>query len=500
MQEAKQNKSFGRRAAEFLDNAVTIVNPVAGLRRKAARFAYDAVDTSDRLNKKRTGLGGTADVQLDEHSLWRQREIIRELDRNNPLVSGILETETDGVIGDGVKIQARTLNADGKTQDTGWNAAAEWLWNDEMIDKPCDVTGRFNFNQYLWNMFYSYRRDGDMGTIYTDQGLQAFEGEQCGTPFGMKKAEHFKVVNGVAYSKLTKKVIGYYVGRPDENGFFIKSDSYQKYKAAYVQFHFNPRRFSQSRGQPALTPSIKYIDYLCGYIDAELVAAKINACFAAFITKKDAVGNNFPIMQHRSGSTEVGNGAGGVARREKIEPGIIEYLQPGEEVSGVGMTRPGSMFDPFVSRILTFIGRPLCMPLMLVTLDFSGATFMNTRIAYQKVQSKWVKEQNFTVKPFSSRTWNWKIAQWIREKKLKAKDSAFLHEVICNRWPYVDPYKEAMADEQELKNRSTTRTRINARKGQDYEDIIDETKREDDYAQQVGVELNPDKKAAPAAA
>lgn len=500
MKKFSDKQSIARRLSEALDSAVGIISPRAAAMRKASRFYYDAVDTSDRLNKKRSGLGGTGDTQLTEHSLYRQREICRELDRNNPLVSGLLETECDGVVGTGVKIQARTLNSDGEKQDTGWNDAAEWLWNDEMIQKPCDVTGRFNFNQYLWNMFYSYRRDGDGATIFTDAGLQAIEGEQIGTPFGIKEAENFVVVNGIAYSKLTNRVIGYYIGQPDKTGFYIKQDSYKKYLAQDVHFHFSPRRFSQSRGQPALTPSIKYIDYLSGYIDAELVAAKINACFSVFITKKDSpVGfNNLPI-----GNTTVrGGGSGGnLARVEKIEPGMIEYGQPGEDVKGVGMTRPSTEFDPFVLRMLTLIGRPLCMPLMLITLDFSGATFMNARIAYQKVQTKWLKEQEFILKPFSSRMWNFKIAQWILEKKLTAKDSAFRHEVLCNRWPYVDPYRESQADKQELENKTITRTRIAARKGDDFEDVVDELAREEEYIASKKI-LNPDKKteAKPVAA
>jgi lambda family phage portal protein len=472
--------SLARKISESLDSVVGIVSPQAAVKRKMARFYYDAVDTSDRLNKKRSGLGGTADTQLDQHSLWKQREICRDLERNNPIVSGLLETECDGVVGDGVDIQART-------KDKGWNKAAEELWQEEMIDNPCDITGVFNFNQYLWNMFYSYRRDGDMATIYTDYGLQAIEGEQIGTPFGQKKPENFKITNGVAYSNLTGKRIGFYIGKPAENGFYIEHSSYKKYHAENVHFHFHPRRFSQSRGQPAFTPSIRWIDHLTGYCDAELVAAKINACFSVFITKKYPEGS-FPLGftggVSPSGQTQTGK------RLEKIEPGMIEYGEPGEDVKGVGMGRPSSEFDPFTTKMLSFIGRPLCMPLMLITLDFSGATFMNARIAYQKVQSKWQKEQKFILKPFASRTWNWKINQWVKDKKLSKRDDMSKHEVICATWPYVDPYKEALADEQELKNGSTTRTRINARKGQDFENIVDERKREDEYLESNGVVLD----------
>lgn len=477
----ENKQSLARKLSESLDSVVGIISPKAAAYRKAARFYYDAVNSSDRLNKKRSGMGGTADTQLDEHSLWKQREICRELGRNNPLVSGLLKTEADGVVGEGVSIQAAT-------DDDGWNEKAEQLWKEEMLDRPCEVTGRFNFNEYCRKMYLSYRRDGDMATIYTDAGLQAVEGEQIGTPASGIVAKNFRVVNGIAYSNPTNKVIGYYIGQPDKSGFFIKADSYKKYTADQVHFHFNPERFSQSRGQPALTPSIKYIDYLCGYIDAELVAAKINACFAMFITKEGAGGPFAP-----PNADNIKDGSGNLVPLEKVQPGMIEYLQPGEAVSGVGMTRPGAMFDPFVMRMLTLIGRPLCMPLMLITLDFAGATFMNARIAYQKVQDMWRTEQSTIITPFASRTWRWKIEQWIQSGLLTRREDAFKHRVINNRWSYIDPTKESKADKQELDNFTVNRTDIVARKGGNFEDIINVRAREEKFIKEKGLEINPPK-------
>lgn len=474
-----------------MDSIVMILNPIAGLRRHAARFAYDAVK-SHRLNTKRSGLGGTADSQLDVFTLDGLREICRELCRNNALISGLLKTERDGIVGDGVDIQARTSD----DSEDGWNHTAERLWKEDMIDHPCDATGRFNFNEYLQKMYLAYRRDGDMFTIFTKIGLQAIEGEQCGTPFTKvnKESKNLKIINGIAYSKNTGQVIGYYIGEPDDTGCYIKPESFQTFTADKVHHHFNPARFSQSRGEPVLAPSIKYIDYLAGYIDAELVAAKVNACFSAFVTKKDAI-SGFPLSNvGGTGGTGVTDGKGNLARREKIEPGIIEYLQPGEGVEGVGMTHPGTMFDPFVLRMLTLIGRPLCIPLMLITLDFSGATFMNARIAYQKVQEAWMIEQNVLLKQFASRVWRWKIDQWIAAGLLKDREDKYKHEIKCNRWPYVDPYKEAVADEQQLKNGTTTRTKITSRQGDDFKDLMDEREKEEKIITDKKLNLDPDKK------
>ena len=448
-----KGQTVSRRTSERLDSLVGIISPKTAYKRRAFRFAYDAISRT-RTRKKRTGLGGTADKHLTEKNLYELREVHREMMRNNPLAAGLLKTERDGVVGSGVIVQART-------GDDGFNDEIEAIWKEKMIDSPCDITDRFGFNKLLRMAYLSYRRDGDMAVLLLDDKLQAIEGEQIGTPYGTKlKPKHFDVVNGIAYSKKSGRVIGYYIGKPDKWG-YIKNDTYKKYPAELVYHIFSPERFSQSRGEPVLTPSVNFIDTLCDYIDAELVAAKVNACFSMFIAQKNI---DMPAG-YTGGISDTGKDKD-ENRLEKMEPGTILYGEVGEEASGIGQVRPGQLFDPFVLRMLTLIGRPLCMPLMLITLDFSGATFMNARIAYQKVQEAWQAEQDTILKPFISRVWRWFIANNFKERK-----NMFAHEIICNRWPYVDPWKEAKADEQQLKNGTTTRTIICARQGTDFEEV-----------------------------
>lgn len=457
----KPDGGFSRKTSERIDTLVGIVSPKTAFRRKMYRFSYDAID-SHRLRKKRTGLGGTGDKQLKAPDLYKLREICRDMGRNNPLANGLLKIERNGVIGSGPKIQART-------DDDVLNADIEAAFKEEMIDKACDVTGRFNINQYIRKYYLSYRRDGDVFTIFAGDKLQAVEGEQVGTLWGGNlRHKYFDVINGIAYSKKTNRVIGYYIGKPDRFG-YIRHTNYKKYTADKVHHMFDAERFSQSRGEPVLTPSINFIDTLCDYIDAELVAAKVNACFSMFISQE------YPDVPdpYTKGISDSGEDAD-ENKLEKMEPGMVLYGSPGEKATGIGQARPSALFDPFVLRMLTFIGRPLCMPLMLITMDFSGATFMNARLAYQKVQENWLAEQDLIVKPFVTRVWRWKLQQLIDSKQIKpgkAKEKVFRHEVFCKRWPYVDPFKEAKADEFQLKNGTTTRTIICARQGDDFSDV-----------------------------
>ncbi len=457
-----------------MDGVVRILSPKAACKRKAYRFAYDAIDNT-RTRKKRTGLGGTADKHLSERNLYRLREICRDMGRNNPLIKGLLLLERHTVVGSGVKIQART-------EDDELNKDLEAAWKEQMLQRPCDVTGRYNFDKYIGIKFFSYRRDGDVATVFTDDLLQGIEGQQIGTPWGKAEAKYFDVVNGIAFSKETGRLLGYYIGKQDKWG-YIKIANYKKYPAEFVHHMFDPEQFSQSRGEPILTSSINFIDTLCDYIDAELVAAKVNACFSMFVSQEYSdIPEPFAQGISDTGEDEFGH------KLEKLEPGTIMYGSPGETAAGIGQTRPGALFDPFVRRMLTFIGRPLCLPLMLITLDFQGATFMNARIAYQKAQEEWQRQQNVIIKPFVSKVWRWKLQRLLDTKQLKTQnDKIFRHEVICNRWPYVDPFKEARADEQQLKNGTTTRALICARQGLDFDDVTEQLAKEKEKRDEKGL-------------
>jgi len=482
MQEVKRdNKTNIRRLSERFDDIVSIVSPRAAYRRKTYRFAYDAIDKS-RLRKKRKGLGGTGDTHLTESALYELREKIRDMGRNNGLVKGLLKTERDGVIGSTTMIQART-------PDTGWNEAAEAAFKEEMVDRPCDVTGRFRFHDILRKSYLGYRRDGDVFCLFTPGGLQMCEGEQVGNPFGKADGEHFTITNGIAFSKKTKRVIGYYIGVPHKSGYFIDSATYKQYTADRVHHMFNSDRFSYSRGEPALASVINSIETLTDYIDAELVAAKVNACFSMFISRKDAFEPQPPFTK---GSEPSGYDSDTGIRMEKISPGTIMYGEDGESATGIGQTRPGALFDPFVLRMLTIIGRPLLMPLMLITLDFSGATFMNARIAYQKVQGAWTDEQNVVVKPFGSGIWRWFIDRKVAARVLTDIKEKYWHEITCNRWPYVDPFKEAKADEFQLNNKTTTRTIICARQGHEFSDLAAQRAKEERILKDNGLEKKDD--------
>jgi len=448
------------------------LSPVRRYRNRMAKFAYDAIKT-DRNSGARGSVGET---DLGEYELATLRDMCRDLGQNNPLVKGILATEADDVVGTETQIQAAS-------DDETWNSETEAAFKEQCIDKPMDITNRFNFHQNLWKGFFSYRRDGDCFALNTKDGIQMCEGSWCGTPSGVTDFDAFEIKNGVAVSKKTGRVIGYYLGKPDKWG-YIRNQSWTKYEAKFVHHIFNTDRISYTRGEPILTSAVRDIRQLFEYKEAELVAAKINACLATFVKVADPSRVPSPYTQGRfsSGSDDKGS------KIERITPGMIKYLNVNEDIASVVPNRPPAAFDSFMLRMFMIIGRPLCMPLMLVTLDFSGATFMNARIAYQAAQKNYKREQEFVLRPFARTLYYWWLAEAIRRKEISPIDNAFRCKVICQRWPYVDPFKEAFAHEKELSNKTTTEGTIIESAGGDYRDFCRKAVREKQIRIEEGYE------------
>jgi len=465
-----------QKISDGVDRLTLAVSPRRAYLRRAYRFAYDALDNS-RTRKPRGNLSGSGDAHLTESALSRLREICRDMGRNNPIVKGLLATETKGVVGSETKVEART-------KDERWNERAERLWRAEMVDQPCDVTGRFNFHMLLKLAYQSYRRDGDDFIVFGPDMLWLVEGQQCGTPHGLPAAQHYEVVNGVATAKSDGHVVGYYIGKADRWG-FIQGDAYGWLTPDRVHHVFNPDRVSYTRGEPILTSAIDWIDKLYGYANAALVAAKVNALFVMALTKRFPEGTLPSIRQTANPPSFSEEGF----KQEKLGAGLIYECAPGEDAKAIAAQHPSAEFESFFLRCLMVVARPLCLPLMLATLDYSGATFMNARIAYQEAWDQWKDEQNLVVKPLVSRIWRWKVQQWLARGELAPREDAFEHEVVCKRWPYVDPYKEAMADKVDLENGTNTRTAIVARTGRDYRDVVREQVRERKTEQQEGLLL-----------
>ncbi|WP_238258037.1 phage portal protein, partial [Methylobacterium gnaphalii] len=100
---------------------------------------------------------------------------------------------------------------------------------------------------------------------------------------------------------------------------------------------YNPLRPGQVRGVPIFAPVLLNARDLADLMDAVLIKAKTEACFSAFVETTGEPATGLGQVSKEP--------AGGRRLIERLAPGLISYLNPGEKVSFASPTGAGQ-FEP----------------------------------------------------------------------------------------------------------------------------------------------------------
>ncbi len=491
-----------------IDSAVSFFSPRAGLKRRMYREAIKVSEKfgsyrgaeRNRLRPSWLPGGGSADENIipDLPSL---RERSRDLNRNDAHASGITSTMTTNVIGTGIKPQSRVdRQALGISERKAkrFQKAAELAWKRWV--PHADAGERMDFYEIEQLVDRQILENGEaiiVPTMLKDKSrpyslaLQVIEADRLDTPPGKRGDKSIRA--GVKLGD-NGEPVSYYIRRTHPGDYqgdyrFSKDAEFveipRKGKSGRQNvFHLYPvTRSGQTRGVPFFAPVINYFKDLGEYAEAELVAARIAACFSVFITSEGSMDLNTGSQGRNFNGQYV----------ESLEPGMIKHLLPGESITSFNPQRPSATFEPFVERMLRAISSSLGLPYELVAKDFSKTNYSSARAAllearrYFKVRQEWfarklcqpvwemVQEEAYLkgelgrVNFYANRTF-WANASW-----------------IAPGWEWVDPLKEAKAAEVGLKNGIVTHSDLFSTRGQDWEESFEQRKREQEKAKELGI-------------
>jgi lambda family phage portal protein len=156
--------------------------------------------------------------------------------------------------------------------------------------------------------------------------------------------------------------------------------------AADVLHLFKSERPGQTRGVPWLATAIMRMHHLQGFTEAEVIAARAEACRMGFITSPED-----DVMQD-------GEDAGQAVAQ--FEPGRIERLQPGESYTEAKPTRPGGQFEPFVRAMLRSMAAGMGISYASLSRDYSDTNYSSSRLALLDDRDQWRVLQAWMVENF----------------------------------------------------------------------------------------------------
>lgn len=420
----------------------------------------------------------SADRALDVgDSLITLRRKSQQLVRDNPIVAGFQQTYINLISSSGPTIYVESTN---KIQEKQCNTVLEdWLLS-------CDMTGAKSYAQLIEEKIGAAFADGDILISYpmNDQrsGIQSvvefIEAYRVQTPDD--KTSNQNIRHGVEYDD-QGRIKGFWVKNFDKLSLFISNNSknykfYPMYnKGRLVTYLFKApvlNRPSSSRQYPLITSIISKLKQFDDYYDALVIKMRVAACFATFIVSKN------PTASAKLLTTDVTTGAAQTdstssRRFSKLQPGMIGYLQQGEEVQFASPNTPGDNVDDFIVRTCHLLSMPLRIPYIVAFLDANEVNYSSWRGAILdtgRMVNRWRRDITCDI--------NRDCKTVITEAIARGYVRGNIEEVMIKvRWPsngVLDAEKESRGNKIALETGTTSKQRICDEQSVDYEAIAKE--------------------------
>ena len=400
------------------------------------------------------------------------RNRIRQMIRDFPYFDRAAQVLVDYTVGPGMKHKAMTKLVDGSlNRDLNRKIEDAFsFWADD-----ADYTAKLHYYEV---MRLAKRSDVESGeflivrNVRTNAGrfrpmsLQIYEAEWL-TDYGAKVAGKNQISMGVETNS-TGLVVAYHFTDPDSWGKTIRIP------AARVLCKFDTMRPGQMRGVSPFAPAVLVAHDLDDYMTAEIDAAKMAARYLAFIEAPDIAS-----FQGNRVATE-DDAESGYDKVEEIETALMEYLQPGEKVTFAQNERGGGAFEPFSKFVLRMLAVTVDVPYELLSGDYAGLNYSSLRGVRNDMQKHFIPFQSRHVRHFATPIYRWFMDDAVLHGRLN------LPNYWANPYPYlkafwqppgleaIDPLREGKASVEAIKNLLMSPQEHAARRGRDYEDILDE--------------------------
>jgi len=413
--------------------------------------AYEAT-RPDRNRKwwREHGSGNTAALM----AVRPLREQARQLERNHDIARSILNILVRNIVGPGgIGIEPQPKTKSGDIHD---DLAAQI--HDLHMDwsRRPEVTWQFNRARMEQLLCRSWIRDGeslfqkvtgylptlDHGTL-VPYSIEMIEADLLPTEFTDLANGVFQGVQRNAWGKPT----GYWLYKSHPYDAASLTMPERKFASADVIGHIKAiDRIGQVRGISAFASVITRLDDIKDYEESERIAAKIAASLAAVIKKGDPSSfNTDDLVDPKTGQRYP-------KRRLEFEPGmVIDDLRPGEDISMLDSKRPNSGLEGFRNGQLRAVAGGTDVSYSAASKNYDGSYSAQR----QELVDQWSAYEtlsNAFIDMCAQPVYDGFIAAALLSGKLKIPndaDPASIRDALYvpPHMPWIDPYKESLANE-----------------------------------------------------
>ena len=415
-----------------------------------------------------------------------------------PIAAAALKRQRTNVVGAGLRLKS-TIDREtlGLTQEQAeaWqkHTQAEFnLWAQRK--QACDATGVNNFYGMQQLVCLSWPMSGDVFALIKRVNptplmpyslrLHILEADRVRTPTDAKTsgvvidsissglttgkaANGNTIYDGVEVDK-NGAIVAYHIANTypyqydGEQTKFVRVDAYGKATGLPNVLHImDTERPEQYRGVPYLAQVIEPLLQMRRYTEAEITAAVVQSFFTAFV-KTEAGTNAIPFNE----PTGAGYPQASDDRNDyEMGPGMVNVMEPGEDVTFGSPTHPNTGFNTFMRAMCEHVGACLEMPADLVLMSFN-ASYSASRAALLEAWKGFRMRREWLADDFCRPVYE----VWLTEAVARGRISApgFLTDPIIRQaylgseWigpsqGQLDPTKEVDAAVKAIENGLSTR-------------------------------------------
>lgn len=444
----------------------------------------------------------TTSLVADELLRWqlpKLRERSRDLQMNNDYMKNFLRKLKVNVIGpNGIQMQSKARFKSGNL-DKRSNNLIEKAWKQWIKRQNASVCGTLSLKDIANAAIESVARDGEILIRkikgYDNQfgfALQIIEADHLDTLHSENLQNGNTIRLGIERNSWGKPLAYWlWTKHPGEASTMVTAQQKRiRIPAEEIIHIYMKERPTQSRGVPWAHTAIIRLRQLGAYEEAAVVNARIGASKMQTIIMGEG-------QEYTGDSTDAyGN------KIDEVEPGMRELMPPGTTLHDFQPAYPSGEYGDFNKAMLRGISSGIGCSYNSIANDLEGVNFSSLRSGLLEERDSWKVIQTWFIESFLDEiTPDWcGMAILSGNLNLPYSDiDSFINEDTPKwqgrRWEWVDPEKDINARITELKAGLTTRTRIAAEKGEDFEEILEELAEEQKMIDNTGLVFNLDSAA-----
>lgn len=446
--------------------------PRYALKRELARVALERLyKAAAPSNARQTPSDWRSGDAVMDQARAKLRQWGRHLDENHDLTHSIL-TQLSYQASQ-LEIEPRALTRGGKpAEKVNDQLKRAWLKHRDQLD----AGGSMPWCVLASTTARTWFRDGEVfaqhmlgsGVSYPTALPYLLEVHEPDlVPFDLIQ-DNPRIVHGIEIDRLGRPVAFHlYRQHPGDSVSAVSRTDTIRIPADQITHLKHTKRLGQKRGASVLAPAITRLSDIADYEESERLAAKVASSLCAAITRGADFVNTATAVDPQSGE-----------RPMELQAGMIfDNLAPGERVEVIDTNRPNTGLGEFRKAMLRAATAGIGVSYSTATHDYDGTyssqrqELVESRLAYDAMRAHYVAG---FLRPVWKRFVQAAQLAGIVPMSQADPETLFEFEAVAPPAPWIDPQKEAKADQIAIDAGIESRHGIIRRRGGDPARVDDE--------------------------